>query len=320
MENLEQTYREDTRSGVQALIRRSEKQRETLEKETARIYQLQQYERDYENEGLICGIDEVGRGPLAGPVVAGAVILPKNCEILYLNDSKQLSAEKREQLYDVILEHAVAVGIGIVSPQRIDEINILQATYEAMRQAIEKLNPQPAVLLNDAVRIPQVAIQQVPIIKGDAKSVSIAAASIVAKVTRDRMMEQYEEVFPGYGFARNKGYGSKEHIEALQTILERNYRCSRGEIDIIGFHRGCLVFFEVKYRNDDRFGTALEAVGSAKQEKICRCADWYLWKHPAEGDVQIRFDVVAVCRKEIQWIQNAFEYRRAGTWNSRRRR
>lgn len=218
LENLEQTYREDTRSGVQALIRRSEKQRETLEKETARIYQLQQYERDYENEGLICGIDEVGRGPLAGPVVAGAAILPKNCEILYLNDSKQLSAEKREQLYDVILEHAVAVGIGIVSPQRIDEINILQATYEAMRQAIEKLNPQPAVLLNDAVRIPQVAIQQVPIIKGDAKSVSIAAASIVAKVTRDRMMEQYEEVFPGYGFARNKGYGSKEHIEALQTM------------------------------------------------------------------------------------------------------
>ena len=182
LENLEQTYREDTRSGVQALIRRSEKQREALEKETARIYQLQQYERDYENEGLICGIDEVGRGPLAGP------------------------------------EHAVAVGIGIVSPQRIDEINILQATYEAMRQAIEKLNPQPAVLLNDAVRIPQVAIQQVPIIKGDAKSVSIAAASIVAKVTRDRMMEQYEEVFPGYGFARNKGYGSKEHIETLQTM------------------------------------------------------------------------------------------------------
>ena len=218
LENLEQTYREDTRSGVQALIRRSEKQRETLEKETARIYQLQQYERDYEKEGLICGIDEVGRGPLAGPVVAGAVILPKNCEILYLNDSKQLSAEKREQLYDIILEHAVAVGIGIVSPQRIDEINILQATYEAMRQAIEKLNPQPAVLLNDAVRIPQVAIQQVPIINGDAKSVSIAAASIVAKVTRDRMMEQYEEVFPGYGFARNKGYGSKEHIETLQTM------------------------------------------------------------------------------------------------------
>ena len=185
LENLEQTYREDTRSGVQALIRRSEKQRETLEKETARIYQLQQYERDYENEGLICGIDEVGRGPLAGPVVAGAVILPKNCEILYLNDSKQLSAEKREQLYDVILEHAVAVGIGIVSPQRIDEINILQATYEAMRQAIEKLNPQPAVLLNDAVRIPQVAIQQVPIIKGEAKAYLAGLQEFLGKIPAD---------------------------------------------------------------------------------------------------------------------------------------
>ena len=218
LEGLEQTYQDDARSGVQALIKRSVKQREALEKETARIYELQQYEREYANEGYICGIDEVGRGPLAGPVVAGAVILPKDCEILYLNDSKQLSVEKREQLYDVIMKHAVAVGIGTVSPERIDEINILQATYEAMRQAIGKLNPQPAVLLNDAVRIPQVAIKQVPIIKGDAKSVSIAAASIVAKVTRDRMMEQYEEVFPGYGFARNKGYGSKEHIGALQTM------------------------------------------------------------------------------------------------------
>ena len=216
LENLEQTYREDTRSGVQALIRRSEKQRETLEKETARIYQLQQYERDYEKEGLICGIDEVGRGPLAGPVVAGAVILPKNCEILYLNDSKQLSAEKREQLYDVILEHAVAVGIGIVSPQRIDEINILQATYEAMRQAISQLNVIPEILLNDAVTIPGVDIMQVPIVKGDAKSVSIAAASILAKVTRDRMMMEYDQIYPEYGFAKHKGYGTAAHIAALK--------------------------------------------------------------------------------------------------------
>ena len=218
LENLEQTYREDTRSGVQALIRRSEKQRETLEKETARIYQLQQYERDYENEGLICGIDEVGRGPLAGPVVAGAVILPKNCEILYLNDSKQLTAKKRDELYDVIMREAVAVGIGYASPARIDEINILQATYEAMREAISKLSVKPDVLLNDAVKIPQVDIRQVPIIKGDAKSVSIAAASIVAKVTRDRLMEEYDKVLPGYGFASNKGYGSAEHIAALKEI------------------------------------------------------------------------------------------------------
>ena len=218
LENLEQTYREDTRSGVQTLIRRSEKQRETLEKETARIYQLQQYERDYEKEGLICGIDEVGRGPLAGPVVAGAVILPKNCEILYLNDSKQLTAKKRDELYDVIMREAVAVGIGYASPARIDEINILQATYEAMREAISKLSVKPDVLLNDAVKIPQVDIRQVPIIKGDAKSVSIAAASIVAKVTRDRLMEEYDKVLPGYGFASNKGYGSAEHIAALKEI------------------------------------------------------------------------------------------------------
>ena len=218
LENLEQTYREDTRSGVQALIRRSEKQREALEKETARIYQLQQYERDYEKEGLICGIDEVGRGPLAGPVVAGAVILPKNCEILYLNDSKQLTAKKRGELYDVIMREAVAVGIGYASPARIDEINILQATYEAMREAISKLSVKPDVLLNDAVKIPQVDIRQVPIIKGDAKSVSIAAASIVAKVTRDRLMEEYDKVLPGYGFASNKGYGSAEHIAALKEI------------------------------------------------------------------------------------------------------
>ena len=176
------------------------------------------FEKEEENLGhfLIAGMDEVGRGPLAGPVVAGAVILPKDCDILYLNDSKKLSAKKREELYDIIMERAVGVGIGVVSPQRIDEINILQATYEAMRQAIEALPVQPDLLLNDAVTIPQVSIRQVPIIKGDAKSISIAAASIVAKVTRDRMMVDYDEILPGYDFASNKGYGSAAHIEALQ--------------------------------------------------------------------------------------------------------
>ena len=168
--------------------------------------------------GYVCGIDEVGRGPLAGPVVAGAVILPKDCDILYINDSKQLSEKKREELYDIIMEKAVAVGIGMVSPARIDEINILNATYEAMREAISKLKVQPQVLLNDAVTIPKVDIKQVPIIKGDAKSISIGAASIVAKVTRDRLMVEYENILPGYGFASNKGYGSKEHIEALQKL------------------------------------------------------------------------------------------------------
>lgn len=151
-------------------------------------------------------------------MVAGAVILPHDSKILYLNDSKQLTAKKRGELYDVIMREAVAVGIGYASPARIDEINILQATYEAMREAISKLSVKPDVLLNDAVKIPQVDIRQVPIIKGDAKSVSIAAASIVAKVTRDRLMEEYDKVLPGYGFASNKGYGSAEHIAALKEI------------------------------------------------------------------------------------------------------
>ena len=158
----------------------------------------------------------MGRGPLAGPVVAGAVILPKDCDILYLNDSKQLTEKKREELYDVIMEKAVAAGLGFVSPERIDEINILQATYEAMREAIGRLSVKPDLLLNDAVTIPQVEIRQVPIIKGDAKSVSIAAASIIAKVTRDRLMVEYDSIFPEYGFASNKGYGAAAHIEALK--------------------------------------------------------------------------------------------------------
>lgn len=196
-----------------------------LEKEKARTEEMKQYEYQYEQFGYVCGIDEVGRGPLAGPVVAAAVILPKNCQILYLNDSKKLSEKKREELYDVIMKEAVAVGIGMVSPTRIDEINILQATYEAMREALSKLSVMPSALLNDAVTIPEVTIPQVPIIKGDAKSVSIAAASIIAKVTRDRLMVEYDEMLPGYGFAKNKGYGTAEHIAALKengaTLIHR---------------------------------------------------------------------------------------------------
>ena len=195
---------------------REAKKLEKLRLEKERMYEMFSFEREYGDHQAICGIDEVGRGPLAGPVVAGAVILPRDCKILYLNDSKQLSAKKRDELYDVIMENAVAVGIGMASPQRIDEINILQATYEAMREAVSKLEPVPQILLNDAVTIPDVTIPQVPIIKGDAKSISIAAASIVAKVTRDRMMVEYDKVMPEYGFASNKGYGAAAHIEALK--------------------------------------------------------------------------------------------------------
>lgn len=210
-------YRTDERAGVAALVKRFERKLEQEQKENERLYQMLAYEREYEAAGLICGIDEAGRGPLAGPVVAGAVILPKDCQIRYLNDSKQLSKKKREQLYDEIMEKALAVGVGMASPARIDEINILQATYEAMREAIGKLSEKPAVLLNDAVRIPGVEIRQVPIIKGDAKSLSIAAASIIAKVTRDRLMEEYDKIMPEYGFAGHKGYGSAAHIEAIRT-------------------------------------------------------------------------------------------------------
>lgn len=194
------------------------KARERLEKELLRTKAMSVYEEEYKDYHAICGIDEVGRGPLAGPVVAGAVILPKDNPILYLNDSKKLSEKKREALYDEIMEHAVAAGIGIVSPARIDEINILQATYEAMRLSIENLSVKPDILLNDAVTIPGVEIRQVPIIKGDAKSVSIAAASIIAKVTRDRLMVEYDKVLPGYDFASNKGYGTKKHIEGLREL------------------------------------------------------------------------------------------------------
>ena len=209
-------YGSDDRAGVRKLVETARKRMASLEKEKQRIEQLRVYEKQYEGCGLICGIDEVGRGPLAGPVVAGAVILPKDCRILYINDSKKLSEKKREELYSEIMEKALCCGVGYASPQRIDEINILQATYEAMREAIGKLHPQPDLLLNDAVTIPEVSIRQVPIIKGDAKSISIGAASIVAKVTRDRLMREYDQLFPEYGFAGNKGYGSEAHIKALR--------------------------------------------------------------------------------------------------------
>ena len=191
-------------------------QQEKLQKELERTEAMSVYEKEYSDCTYICGIDEVGRGPFAGPVVAGAVILPKGLTIEGLNDSKQVSAKKREELYDEIKEKAVSVGIGMSSPARIDEINILQATYEAMQHAVEDLDVVPDLLLNDAVTIPLIPIRQVGIIKGDARSLSIAAASIMAKVTRDRMMVEYAELYPEYGFEKNKGYGSAEHREALK--------------------------------------------------------------------------------------------------------
>ena len=212
-------YENDERQGVQKMILSCRKRMKKAAAEVQRLENMLIYEKKYYDTcDYICGIDEAGRGPLAGPVVAGAVILPKGLKIPYLNDSKQLSEKKREELYDVIMEQAVSVGVGIVSPERIDEINILQATYEAMREAVGTLSYRPDVLLNDAVIIPELTIPQEKIIKGDAKSLSIAAASVIAKVTRDRMMKAYHELFPEYGFEKHKGYGSKEHIEMIQKI------------------------------------------------------------------------------------------------------
>ena len=211
-------FEEDKRAGVVKLVASAKKRLEDFEAEKQRTYVMKEYERKYEKCRYICGIDEVGRGPLAGPVVAAAVILPKDEDIYYLNDSKQLTAKKRKELYDIIMEKAVAVGIGFADEKRIDEINILQANYEAMRMAIGKLSVTPDILLNDAVIIPGVETPQESIIKGDAKSVSIAAASIVAKVTRDNFMVDMDKVYPGYGFAENKGYGSAKHIAALKEL------------------------------------------------------------------------------------------------------
>ena len=218
-EQLEK-FEADSRKGVQNLLTSFRKKYDKHLQELARLEEILTYERGCWEAGyeLVAGIDEVGRGPLAGPVVAAAVILPKECKIEGVNDSKKLSAKKREELYDIILEKALSYGIGIVSNERIDEINILQATYEAMREALSQLSPKADYILADAVTIPMVSTPQRGIIKGDAKSMSIGAASIVAKVYRDRLMEAFDEVYPGYGFGANKGYGSAEHIEGIKKL------------------------------------------------------------------------------------------------------
>ena len=189
---------------------------EKLALERQRLEGMREFENKYSDLGAVAGIDEAGRGPLAGPVVAAAVILPKDIFLPFLNDSKKVTEKRRDVLFDQIKQEAIAYGIGIASNALIDEINILQATYEAMREAISKLNKTPDILLVDAVHIPGISIKQVGIVKGDAKSVNIAAASILAKVTRDRLMLEYDKIYPEYGFASNKGYGTAKHIEALK--------------------------------------------------------------------------------------------------------
>ena len=191
---------------------------EKLALERVRLEGMREFENKYSDLAYVAGIDEAGRGPLAGPVVAAAVILPKDIFLPFLNDSKKVTEKRRDVLFDEIKQNAIAYGIGIASNTLIDEINILQATYEAMREAINALEKTPDILLVDAVHIPDINIKQVGIVKGDAKSVNIAAASILAKVTRDRIMVEYDKIYPEYGFASNKGYGTATHIAALKEV------------------------------------------------------------------------------------------------------
>ncbi|WP_439741116.1 ribonuclease HII [Bacillus pseudomycoides] len=220
-----QVLLKDERKGVQKLILKWYKQKELAQKEKEKFLEMSKYEKALREKGLsyIAGIDEVGRGPLAGPVVTAAVVLPGDFYIPGLNDSKKLSEAKRERFYDEIKEQAIAIGVGIVSPQVIDEINIYQATKRAMLDAIANLACTPEHLLIDAMKLPT-PIPQTSIIKGDAKSISIAAASIIAKVTRDRMMKELGKEYPAYGFEQHMGYGTKQHLQAIEMygVLEEH--------------------------------------------------------------------------------------------------
>jgi ribonuclease HII len=211
-----QEIAQDERGGVRKISEQAKKRRDALLAEKERVQAMMVFEHKYADCQYICGVDEVGRGPLAGPVVTGAVILPKDFIIPYLNDSKQVKEERREELSSIIMEHAVASAIGISSERDIDELGIQQANYNAMQMAIQGLSVKPDHVLVDAVHIPNLDIPQTSIIKGDTLSVSIAAASIIAKVARDHMMHEYDKVYPEYGFARNVGYGTAAHIEALK--------------------------------------------------------------------------------------------------------
>lgn len=202
------------------------------EKEEQRLLKLKEIDKEFFNMGIkyVCGIDEAGRGPLAGPVVVASVILPENSMIEGINDSKKVSESKREKLYDVILQEAISYGIGIIYQDEIDDINILQATKKGLHEAVMKMEIKPNVILVDALTgIDTLGIPYKSIIKGDAKSYSIGAASIIAKVTRDRIMREWDKIYPEYGFAGHKGYGTVKHIEAIKkyglTPIHRKTFC-----------------------------------------------------------------------------------------------
>lgn len=290
-------YEQDSRKGVKKLLDGFWRRQAAQLKEEQRLDALLSYERECyaAGYGLIAGVDEVGRGPLAGPVVAAAVILPKECRIAGVNDSKKLTPKKREELYGTILEQALAYGIGVVPPGRIDEINILQATFEAMRQALGQLSPKAEFILADAVTIPGVDTPQKGIIKGDAKSLSIGAASIVAKVHRDRMMVQYDEMYPGYGFAANKGYGSAEHIAAIR------------EKGICAIHRRSFVknFLPGQGENTAEKGGRSEALAARQMERMGYEILERNYRRP-DGEIDI------IARKDGYIVFTEVKYRKSG--------
>ena len=209
----------DGRAGVQAAISKRKRELQKQVDEDLRLEKMLAYEKELYAQGidLIAGVDEVGRGPLAGPVVAAAVILPKACKIPGLNDSKKIPKSKHKEIYEAVLQNAIAIGIGVKANQVIDQVNIYEATKLAMMEAIGQLEPQPQHLLIDAMRL-DLPIPQTSIIKGDANSLSIAAASIVAKVTRDQMMEEFDCEYPGYDFTQNAGYGTANHLAGLHKL------------------------------------------------------------------------------------------------------
>lgn len=209
----------DGRAGVQAAISKRKRELQKQVDEDLRLEKMLAYEKELYAQGidLIAGVDEVGRGPLAGPVVAAAVILPKACKIPGLNDSKKIPKSKHKEIYEAVLQNAIAIGIGVKDNQVIDQVNIYEATKLAMMEAIGQLDPQPQHLLIDAMKL-DLPISQTSIIKGDANSLSIAAASIVAKVTRDQMMEEFDKEYPGYDFAKNAGYGTANHLAGLDQL------------------------------------------------------------------------------------------------------
>lgn len=346
-----EAFKADDRKAVHKYALKLQRTLDAYNKEVTRLNNMKEYEYHLYEKGCkyIAGIDEVGRGPLAGPVVTASVIMPKDSKIMYINDSKALSSQKRTELAEKIKSEALDYSYGIVDNKEIDKINILNATKKAMLSSVENLKLKPDVLLIDAVTI-DTDIKQKSFIKGDSKIYSISAASILAKVYRDKLMDEYAKQYPDYGFDKNKGYGTAEHMEAIKmngltpihrtsftqnivksavekgrsyenvvvnylakqgyTILNRNYKCSYGEVDIIIKKDDMIVFVEVKGRHKNIIPPK-NYVETSKQKRIIDSAQNYLKEKNMTDKYKIRFDVVEIINKtkgtfDINIIKDAF--------------